>query len=82
MKGDMGWLFIAVGTLGAALFTLTDHRLMGDLPAAWARGQCDLMGLATVPFKYAAIAAGIATIIYWITAAQDGASEPEGVDDE
>ena len=82
MKGDMGWLFIAIGTLGAALFTLTDHRLMGDLPAAWARGQCNLMGIATVPFKYVAIAAGMATIIYWITSLQDGEHEPKEADDE
>lgn len=82
MSGDKGWLFIAIGTWGTALLTLTDYRLMADLPAAWARGQCNLMGFATVPFKYVAIGAGLATLIYWFTAMQDGSSEREGVDDE
>ena len=82
MKGDNGWLIIALCLWGGSIFSLTDHRLMADLPAAWDRGMCNFMGLATIPFKYAAIAAGVATLIYWFSAIQEDNSDEEVTDDE
>ncbi|WP_430427926.1 hypothetical protein [Parasphingorhabdus sp.] len=81
MKGDKGWLFIAIATWAIALVTLTDYRLMADIPAAWNHGMCNLMGFARVPFKYVAIAAGLATLIYWFAAVGQDRSE-EASDEE